>query len=50
MLRPDQKRKVGKLNADDVKKALEEKLDEWEDYIREVDRRNLKARNFLKFL
>ncbi len=44
--------KVGnlKITADDVKKALEAKLDEWEEYIREVDRRNLKAaelaRNF----
>ena len=39
-----------KITAEDVKKALEAKLDEWEEYIREVDRRNLKAaelaRNF----
>ena len=34
---------IGKLKADDIKKALEEKLDEWEDYIREVNRRNLKG-------
>jgi len=31
------------ITAEDIKKALEEKLDEWEEYIREVDRRNLKA-------
>ena len=37
--------KVGnlKITAEDIKKALEEKLDEWEEYIKEVDRRNLKA-------
>jgi len=43
-------KKLEKITADDIKKALEAKLDEWEDYIREVDRRNLKAaklaRNF----
>jgi len=32
-----------KITAEDVKKALEAKLDEWEEYIKEVDRRNLKA-------
>jgi len=43
-------KKLEKITADDIKKALEAKLDEWEEYIREVDRRNLKAaklaRNF----
>jgi len=42
-LREILERRFGKLKADDVKKALEAKLDEWEEYIREVDRRNLKA-------
>jgi len=43
-------KKLEKITADDIKKALEAKLDEWEEYIREIDRRNLKAaklaRNF----
>jgi len=42
-LREILERRFGKLNADGVKKALEAKLDEWEEYIREVDRRNLKG-------
>ena len=31
--------KLKEVTADDIKKALEAKLDEWEDYIREVERR-----------
>ena len=42
-LREILEKRFGKLKADDIKKALEEKLDDWEDYIREVNRRNLKG-------
>lgn len=30
------------VTADSIKKALEAQIDEWEEYIREVERRNLK--------
>jgi len=40
-------RRINKITADDIKKALEAKLDEWEDYIREVDKRDLRSRRWL---
>jgi len=35
-----------KITAENIKKTLEEKLDEWEDHIKEVDRRNVRAAKF----
>jgi len=40
-------RRINKITADDIRKALKENLDEWEDYIREVDKRDLRSRRWL---
>ncbi|RLE91648.1 MAG: hypothetical protein DRJ46_02065 [Thermoprotei archaeon] len=34
------------ITAENVKEALKAKLDEWEDHIKEVDRRNVRAAKF----
>jgi len=34
------------ITAENIKEALEAKLDEWEDHIKEVDRRNARAARF----
>lgn len=39
-------RRINKITGDDIRKALKENLDEWEDYIREVDKRNLRSRRW----
>jgi len=39
-------RRINKITADDIRKALKANLDEWEDYIREVDKRDLRSRKW----